>query len=103
VAQFWLTPRARSGLAEILEYAAREFGPRVASDFLERIVDAFDTIAANPGIGRVREDITLDRSIRFFVTGPSLIAYRRGENGDVELLFLEPGERDWERLLDRED
>ena len=103
MAPFRLTPRARRGVAELLDYVEREFGSRVAEEALERIAAALDTIAANPAIGRVREDITPDRSMRFLPVGPSLIAYRQGETGEVEVLFVERGERDWERLLDRDD
>jgi len=102
VTQYRLTPRARCGVGEILGYVEREFGAGVAADTLERIVAAFDLIAACPAIGHLREDITRDRSIRFSPVGPSLIAYRSGGPGQVEVLFVERGERDWERMLDEE-
>lgn len=79
------------------------FGIRVSAEVLERIATAFDTIAAHPAIGRVREDITSDRRVRFLPVGPSLIAFRQGEEGDVEVLFVERAERDWGALVEDED
>jgi plasmid stabilization system protein ParE len=101
VVSYRLTPRARDGLAEILDYTEREFGVAVAQGVLDRIASAFDTIARNPNIGALRPDITDDVTIRFWTVAPSLLAYRR--LGDVvEILFIERGERDWARVL-RED
>lgn len=96
-----LTPRARHGLAEILDYVEREFGAEVAEAVLERFASAFDSIARNPSIGALRPEITDDVTIRFWTVAPSLLAYRR--LGDVvEVLFIERGERDWARLLDQD-
>ncbi len=74
------------------------FGERVAERVLGELECAFENLAASPGIGHRREDLTQDEQIRFRSVGPTLIAYRRV--ADVtEILFVERGERDWERLL----
>ncbi len=98
---YWLTPRARRGFKEILEYVERGFGPRVAEDVLDRLVSAFERVARNPGMGHVREEITNDRAVRFWSVGPTLIAYR-AVGGRVEILFIERGERDWKGLFHEE-
>jgi toxin ParE1/3/4 len=102
VSRYKLTPKARAGLADILEYAAYDFGPRVAEDVLDRHVAAFERLADSPGIGHVRPDITSEPNVRFWSVGPSLIAYRRSED-TIEILFVERGQRDWARLFGAED
>lgn len=93
-----LTPRARQGLTDILEYVEREFGTETAEAALDRLVAAFERIAREPGIGHAREDITDDRTVRFWSVAPTVIAYRA--SGDlVEILIVERGERDWPRLF----
>jgi len=70
---------------------------------LDLLKAAFRDIAANPGIGRERADITSDARIRFWSVPPSLIAYRvanMGEEAVVEVLFVERGEREWGAVLD---
>ena len=93
-----LTPQARTGLGNILDYVERTFGVGIAEEVLARLDAAFEILARRPKLGRVRPDLTDDERIRFWSVGPSLIAYRRV--GDtVEILMVERGERDWERLL----
>ena len=96
--RYRLTPRARQGLTEILEYVASEFGTDAAEAVLDRLVAAFDLIAYQPGIGHVRADITDQRSVRFWSVGPTLIAYRAGPDL-VEILIVERGERDGQQLV----
>jgi toxin ParE1/3/4 len=98
MSRYRLTPRARLGLRDILNYVRRKFGRRVAEEVLNRLVTALENIAENPGIGHAREDLTHDEEIRFWSVGPTLIAYRPAADA-VEILFVERGERDWERLF----
>ena len=98
-----LTPNAREGLHDILEYVNRRFGAPVADQVIERLVGAFEFVAANPGAGHRREDLTQDDRIRFWSVGPTLIAYRSGTHDWIEVLLVERGERDWERILEEED
>lgn len=93
-----LTPRAQAGFQDIIDYVEREFGSRAAEEVLDRIAVAFELLAENPHIGHVRRDITDNAAIRFWSVGPTLLAYRRGA-GVIEILFVERGERDWERLF----
>ena len=96
--RYRLTPRAQRGFKDILDYVEREFGLRIAEEVLDRLQAALESLGANPGRGRVRQDITGDERVRFLSVGPSLIAYRLAEDV-VEILFVERGERDWRGLF----
>ena len=98
MAEYRLTPKARDGFRDILEYVEERFGLRVAQKVLSRLEEAFERLASNPGIGHHREEITRDGSVLFWAVPPSLIAYR-ALPGEVEVLFVERGERDWKELL----
>ncbi len=97
-ANYRLTPTARSSYREIVAYVERDFGVRVAEEVFERLEAAFRRLAETPGLGHVREDITLDERILFWSVAPTLIAYRR-QPGGIEILFVERAERDWHELL----
>lgn len=101
MAGYRLTPQARAGLRDILEYVEGRFGGRVAERVLDKLEAAFEQLAESPDIGHVREDITNNEHVRFWPVQPSLIAYR-SIGGVVEVLFVERCERDWEKLLERE-
>lgn len=101
MAGYRLTPRARIGFRNILEYVEVQFGARVAERVLGELEAAFERLAESPGAGSVREDITSNDEVLFWAVPPSLIAYRN--RGDViEILFVERGERDWENMLEDE-
>ncbi len=99
MARYRLTTQARTGLRNILDYAESRFGVRVAEQILDKLLGAFELLARSPGIGHRREDITSNDAVLFWSVRPSLLAYRVVD-GVVEALFVERGERDWERLLE---
>ena len=101
MAGYRLTPRARIGIRNILEYVEGRFGVRVAERVLDKLEAAFEQLAKSPGVGHMREDITSHDQIRFWSLTPSLIAYRVVD-GLVEVLLVERGECNWERLLEDE-
>ena len=82
-----LTPSARDGLRRVFD----------------QLVTAFEVISESPGIGHRREDLTPDDRVRFWSVGPSLIAYRVGPGGGVEILFIERGERDWGQIIEKHE
>lgn len=51
-------------------------------------------------MGHRRGDLTDDEGILFWAAGPTLIAYRSLRSG-VLVLFLERGELDWDRMLEK--
>ena len=95
---FVLTERARSGLSSIVEYVVERFDSDVAVATVGKIEAACRRLAETPGIGHVREDLTSDKSIRFWPVGPSLLAYQATDDGIV-VLFIERGDKDWKRIL----
>ena len=95
---FKLTPRAEEGLLRIVNYVEQHFGGTVTDRVLDTIEDALTALGENPLTGHRRQDLTDDESIRFHSVGPTLIAYRH-DRSPIEVLFIERGEMDWERLL----
>ncbi|MEZ6037410.1 MAG: type II toxin-antitoxin system RelE/ParE family toxin [Planctomycetota bacterium] len=96
-----LSDSARVGIGRIVFYVEEHFGEEVAQRVLSEFEAAFEMLAANPGLGHRRDDLTSDPQVRFWSVRPSLVAYR-SLGGIVQVLFVERGERDWERLLDEE-
>jgi plasmid stabilization system protein ParE len=85
-------------LRRICQYVDSRFGSEVAGRVERDLEGAFEQLATYPDIGHHRDDLTADQSVRFWVVGPTLIAYRsRLER--VEILFVERGDIDWERVL----
>lgn len=94
-----LTPRAADGLWRILVYVEDRFGAAVTDRVLAEIESAFDLLVERPQIGRRREELTTDPRSRFWSVGPTLIAYR-ASGDDIDVLFVERGSLDWERLME---
>ena len=101
MAAFELTPKARQGLAGIVVYVDRTFGPRVASRVLDRLTASLERLAASPDLGHRRIDLCREERVLFWSVGPTLIAYRRSPRG-IEVLAVERSHRDWATLLDRD-
>jgi plasmid stabilization system protein ParE len=97
-AAYRLTPDAREGFLRIAFYVEECFGPGVADRVVEELESAFEQLASNPGIGHHRADLTRDKRVRFWSVGPTLIAYRV-QPECLEVLFVERGDLDWERML----
>lgn len=97
--RYRLTPRARDGLHRVASQVERRFGLEVAERVLGDLEHAFERLAENPGIGHRREDLTSDVAVLFWPVGPTLIAYRSSPPW-LEVLFVERGELDWERILE---
>ncbi len=93
-----LTPRARDGFRRIAFYLEENFGEAVAERVIEELEKAFELLADNPSVGHRRDDLTDDLRVRFWPVGPTLIAYRSNPEW-LEVLFVERGDLDWERLL----
>ena len=103
MADYHLTPVARDGLRRVLAHVDQRFGVLVAERVLDRLVSAFERIGQTPGIGHRRPDLTANDQVRFWPVGPSLLAYRVRPGCPVEILFVERGERDWERVLEQDE
>lgn len=97
-ARYRLTPRAREGFHRIAFYVEENFGSVVAERVVGDLVHAFELLAKNSGAGHRRDDLTSDTRVLFWPVGPTLIAYRPAPEG-VQVLFVERGEVDWERIM----
>ena len=95
-----LTPKATEGVRRIASYIDEHFTSEVAERVLDELERAFEQLAATPGIGHSREDLTADPEVRFWSVGPTLVAYRERPDS-IEVLFVERGDLDWENLLRR--
>ncbi len=93
-----LTRRAREGLHRIVFYVEENFGLEVAERVVTDFEKAFELLAANPNVGHHRNDLTRDEQVLFWSVGPTLIAFRSRPEW-IEILFVERGEVDWERML----
>ena len=100
-ARYRLTPRAREGFHRIAAYVDENFGSIASARVVDDLARAFQLLATNPGIGHLREDLTADEEVRFWAVGPTLIAYRERPKC-LEVLFVERGEIDWEKLLHKQ-
>jgi plasmid stabilization system protein ParE len=96
--RYRLTPRAREGFHRIAFYVEENFGSTVAERVVNDLAHAFELLAKSPDVGHRREDLTRDDRVLFWSVGPTLIAYRSSPQG-VEIIFVERGELDWERML----
>ena len=91
-----LAPEALQDLQELWDYIATE-----NLDAADRVIDtlfaAFERLAAMPGLGHRREDLT-DRPLRFWTVDAYLVIYR-AEQTPIEIVAVTRGGRDIQRLL----
>jgi toxin ParE1/3/4 len=97
MSRYTLTLLAAKDFAAIGEHIGAEH-PRAAERLLTQILETFETLAENPGIGHIREDLTPD-PFRFWSIGAYLIIYTV-EADCVEVLRVVHGARDVRGLLE---
>ncbi len=79
------------------------FGGETLERAKVRITQALDRLATFPGIGHRRPDLSREPSHRFWLLGPTLIAYRQVGSRLIEVILIERAERNWQRLLERSE
>ena len=93
---YQLTPEARANLDEICAFIAED-----SVDAALRVLDAFehtfDQLAATPGIGHRREDLTA-RPVKFWSVYSYLVVYDPA-SAPLSIIAVLHGARDVERLL----
>lgn len=94
--QFRVSEVARSDLEGIWFYIAQD-NPAAADKFIQAVVTRFPKLAAMPGLGRPREELSL--RLRSFPVGRYVIFYRTIENG-IEIVRVLHGARDLPPLLE---
>jgi len=95
---FILTPSAARDLDEILEYVMPHGGVDHALHVHDRLYEGFLRIAAQPGIGHVRDDLA-DESLRVWAVFSYLIIYRP-ETKPVQILRVIHGACDLPTAMD---
>jgi plasmid stabilization system protein ParE len=93
-----LAPEALQDLQELWDYIATE-NLDAADRMIDTLFAAFERLAAMPGLGHRREDLT-DRPLRFWTVDTSLVLYR-AERTPIEIVAVTRGGRDIPRLLRR--
>jgi plasmid stabilization system protein ParE len=72
----------------------------VTDRVLGSLLDSLTLLSASPGIGHRRPDLTDDERLSFWSVGPTLIVYRRVDDG-IDVLAIERADLDWRRILDQ--
>jgi plasmid stabilization system protein ParE len=89
--KYVLSTGAELDLDEIWEYISLD-NIRAADRWIEKLFDAFEALARNPGMGHKREDLTA-YPILFWPVGVYLILYRV-HSERVEIVAVTQGARD---------
>ena len=92
-----LSRRARFDLIDIQDYIGND-NPAAAMRVIDDMFAAFDTLAANPGIGHIRQDLTT-RDVRFWTVHSYMIVYEVSP-ARVNIARVLSGYRDIAALLD---
>ena len=95
--RFVLSPAATADVGQI-EVFLDEHAPHATDAVLKGLRDAMRRIAATPGIGHLREDLT-DEPLRFYPTWSYFLVYRL--TAPVEIVRVLHGARDIEAELRR--
>ena len=87
---------ASEDLYDIWDYIAKDSAD-AADRWLGKLFDAFDAIAARPGIGHKREDL-IPYDVLLWPVGAYLIVYRT-TSGPIEIVTITQGSRNLSALL----
>jgi plasmid stabilization system protein ParE len=93
-----LAPEAVQDLKDIWDYIAAE-NVDAADRMIDTLFAAFERLAAMPGLGHSREDLT-DQPLRFWTVDAYLVIYR-AEQSPIEIVAVTRGGRDIPRFLRR--
>jgi toxin ParE1/3/4 len=93
--QVFKRPLAEADLDQIWDYIAED-SPERASNFLRKLYAKMQTLAANPNIGRKRNELL--PGLRSFPYGNYVIFYLSIENG-IEVVRVLQGSRDIEQVF----
>lgn len=86
-----LSTLAEQDLDEIWSYVADDASPKTADRLIDEIVDRFDLLAEQPGMGRARPEFGI--GVRSFAVENYVIYYRH-EDDDVLIARVLHGRRD---------
>jgi plasmid stabilization system protein ParE len=86
-----LSADAERDLDHIWDFIAED-NLDMAERWIEKLFDAFDSLARNPGLGHKREDLT-PHPVSFWPVGSYLIIYRASRR-PIEIVAVTQGSRD---------
>jgi toxin ParE1/3/4 len=95
--RYVLAPEAAQDIFEIWLYIREHSSTEVAAEVESAILDTIALLAANPGIGHFREDLTGQR-VKFFRVYSYLIGYRP-DTSPLQIVCVLHGRRDLEQVL----
>ncbi|MYF70403.1 MAG: type II toxin-antitoxin system RelE/ParE family toxin [Proteobacteria bacterium] len=72
--RYRLTRRAESDLESIADYTLRQWGRPQMTAYVTTLIDRFNWLAENPGVGRARPEVFL--GLRSFREGSHIVFYR---------------------------
>lgn len=90
MADYALTRRAESDLADIAEFTTERFGTDQARGYRDGLIEAFELIARFPALGT--DQGHLKPGARRLVHGSHAIYYRQRRDGVLILRILGPGQ-----------
>jgi len=93
---YYLVPRARTDLREILNYIAED-SVDAAAKILDRFLEIFELLGENPDIGHFRDDLTT-HPVRFFPVYSYLVVYM-ADTSPVEVARILGGAQDIGSIL----
>lgn len=76
--EYLLSPEAQQSLKEIKSFSVRNFGEQRAKTYLEQILTRFRELAANPALGKKRNELNVGYYSSFI--GSHTIYYRTNSN-----------------------
>lgn len=89
--RYRLSQEADRDLEDIFDYTTHEFGIDQAVSYISGFEEVFMSLAANPGLGRKRDEIR--NGLRSFVKGSHTIFYRVLES-HIRIVRILHGSRD---------
>ena len=94
--KYYLSPIAEQDIDEVITYLAQE-NPAAAHVFLDSLYNAMESLADNPHLGHVREDLT-GKPVKFFLfKWHYLIIYK--SVSPLEIVRVLSGYRDLVHLI----
>jgi toxin ParE1/3/4 len=91
------TARAKSDLLEIGRFTQLQWGRKSRIEYLARVENACNRLAANPSMGRRRDE--LRQGVSSFPVGRHLIIYRVEDSGLVEIIRVLHQSMDYQQYL----
>jgi toxin ParE1/3/4 len=90
-----IAPSASSDLREIHDFIAED-NADAASRWIDMLIDRFDLLRSQPGIGRQRDEIT--PGYRSVAEGDYIIFFRKCEDDAIEVVRVIHGKRDLSKI-----